>query len=94
MTPVNYIIHADGSVDDYQPADGKHYTLQELQCAVGGGHIELVRSGTGSGTELLVVDEEGKLKGFPINWNATLIYGNSNDVLVGDVLVCDEEMIE
>lgn len=35
----------------------------------------------------IILNEEGKLMGLPINRKATEIYGNPNDLIVGDVLL-------
>jgi hypothetical protein len=65
-------------------------SLKSLQGAVGG-YIEIVNAQNG---KLIVVDEEGKLKGKPVNVVATKLYGNPYDVIVGDVVVCDSNEID
>ena len=88
----NEIIRVNGAREEFLPADGRHYTLEELQKAIGGGYIEIVHTKDG---RLMVMDEEGKLKGFPVNPVATGLYRyGSQDPIVGDVLVCDEETID
>ena len=88
----NEIIRVDGTREEFLPADGRHYTLEELQKAIGGGYIEVVHTKDG---RLMVIDEEGKLKGFPVNHVATALYRyGSQDPIVGDVLVCDDESID
>lgn len=84
------LIKADGTIVDYPPA-GKTYTLEEMQKAVGG-YIEIVHAGRSQ--TLIVLNEEGKLQGLPVNNKATELYGNPNDVVVGDVLVCRDGDIE
>ncbi len=88
----NEIIRTNGTREDYPPGNGKHYTLEEMQQAIGGGYIEIVHTRDG---RLMVLDEEGKLKGFPVNPVATglYVYGNQ-DPIVGDALVCGEQYIE
>ena len=81
------IIKADGAVVDYPP-QGRGYTLEELQKAVGG-YFELVHVGS----HLMVVNEEGKPKGLPFNLLASELYGNPDDLIVGDVLVCRDKDI-
>ena len=86
------IIRVNGAREEYPPADGRHYTLEEMQKAIGGGWIEIVHTKDG---RRMVLDEEGKLKGFPVNHVATALYPyGSQDPIVGDVLVCDEGNID
>ena len=90
--PRNLIIHVDGAQEEYSAADGKHYTLDELKKAIGGGYIEIVKTRDG---RIMVLDEEGKLKGFPINRVATALYlYGAQDPIVGDVLVCEDQLID
>ena len=75
-------------IDDVEP------TLKEMQDFVGG-YIEVVQSADTKSQ--IVLDEEGKLKGKPINKEATELYlgeeqddtsaGWDFDVIVGDVIV-------
>ncbi|MBR0290891.1 MAG: DUF3846 domain-containing protein [Bacteroidales bacterium] len=91
------IIYASGLVAEVKPANGKWFTLEEKQRIVGG-NIEIVPSREGN---WLVVNEEGKLEGLPINRDATLLYAYGimtsekgfvvHDVLAGDVLYCSEK---
>lgn len=88
----NEIIRVNGTTEAYPPANGRHYTLEEMQKAIGGGWIEIVHTKDG---RLMVLDEEGKLKGFPVNLVATALYiYGSQDPIVGDVLLCDEGTID
>ena len=88
----NEVIRVNGTREECLPADGRHYTLEEMQRAIGGGYIEIVHTRDG---RLMVMDEEGKLKGFPINRVATALYRfGDQDPIVGDVLVCEERSIE
>ena len=81
------VVKVDGTVQDCNLE-----SLQQIQSAVGG-WIELIRVGKlGSG----FVNEEGKLKGLPINVLATLIWHKARpttkgDFLVGDVVFCGDE---
>ena len=75
-------------IDDVEP------TLEEMQKFVGG-YIEVVTSADTNSQ--IVLDEEGKLKGKPINKEATELYvgeamddtcaGWDFDVIVGDVMI-------
>ena len=90
--PRNLIIRVDGTQEEYLPANGRHYTLAELKKAIGGGWIEIVKTRDG---RLMVLDEEGKLKGFPVNRVATALYlYGAQDPIVGDVLVCEDRLID
>ena len=82
------LIKANGEMTHVNPADGKAFTLEELQGFVGG-YIEIVTTLRGN---KLVVNEEGKLNGLPVNIIATEIYGQE-DVIVGDALFCDSSLI-
>lgn len=67
----------------------KDLSLESMQKAVGG-YIELVRSP--QSVYNFICDEDGKLKGYPINAKATHIAHEDkalslNDVLVGNVIV-------
>lgn len=82
------IMNPDGTTQDITPADGKAFTLKELQTAVGG-YVQALYMPKG---RIILVHEEGKLKGLPVNTGATLLWhslnGRNDDVLVGPALVC------
>jgi hypothetical protein len=84
------IIKANGEEIPVQPANGTDFSLEELQNIVGG-YIETVMLPNGN---LLVLNEEGKLEGLPLNTTATDLYNNPYDAIVGDVLVCDVDMMK
>ena len=88
------IYKTDGSVTDVQQAKGKYFSLEELQKIVGG-YIEIIYLGqTGL---VMVMNEEGKLDGLPINELASEIaqgYIQRYDKIVGDVLVCSQKLID
>ncbi len=81
------IIKTDGTKIDVTPQNGRDFQLSELQKVVCG-YIETVNTIDG---RLMIVNEEGKLKGLPINEEATKLI--RNDVIVGDVLVCSRKQI-
>ena len=89
----DYIYRADGSRQETSPKNGTDYTLEELQAIVDG-YIELVHSADGE--QLMVVDEEGKLKAKPRNDAATLwyIHNGGMDMIAGDVLICAADRIK
>lgn len=65
--------------------DDRELTLEEAQEFVGG-LIEVLRLPDGS---LMVIDEEGKLKGKPVNLKATQIAHEARAIFPGDVIVGD-----
>lgn len=77
-----------------EPENGKDFSLKELQGFVGG-HIEIVPL---TKDRLMVVNEEGKLKGLPLNLVATEIYNNESfcatDTIVGNALVCKRSEVK
>jgi len=82
----NQIIRADGTSEERMPADGKEFSLPELQDAVGG-YIELITITDG---RFMVVNEEGLLKKLPMNMVASSL---AHQIIVGDVLVCETRFI-
>lgn len=71
-------IKADETIEFVKP-EGKKFSLEELQKYVGG-YVELIRLPQGD----LYVDEDGTLKGLPVNIPASTIAGR---MIVGDVLL-------
>ena len=77
------------------PKNPPYFTLEEMQAAVGG-YIEFIHL---PDNEILVIDEEGKLKGKQLNWNATYLAHAHNaiyesDYIAGDALYCDPGEID
>lgn len=87
------LIQPDGELKEVQPRNGHDFTLEELRGFIGGGFIEIIHPAERPGC-LLVIDEEGKLKGMRFNSAASLLYGNDGDVVVGPALLCREEEVE
>ena len=85
----------------FVPANGKpekrHInaddTLHEFQRLVGG-YIEIVRPYMLPNDWVMVIDEEGKLKGKPVNRVCTALYASSWDNIVGDAFLLREDMVE
>lgn len=81
-------------VIDVTPKNGTDFSLDELRGFVGG-FIEIVPLTT---SKIMVINEEGKLNDLPVNILATkalyLAIGLFCDVIVGDALICDSEMIK
>lgn len=84
------LIKANGESERIYPSNWSDFTLNELQLYVDG-YIEIVPIGE----FLLIVNEEGKLKGLPYNEKATeLIQLVSNDYIVGDAVYCEKELVK
>lgn len=87
------IIKTDGTRREVQPAGGTYFTLEEMQAIVGG-YVEQVWLDENT---TMFLNEEGKLEGLPFNIEATKVflshYPESNDFIVGDVLVCNNNQI-
>ena len=96
------LIKANRVVEKVLPKNKKTFTLAELQEYVGG-YIEIVPIEKVPHfymrDALMVVNEEGKLNGLPINIIATDIYLYNHtgimgvDTIVGDVLICKSKEI-
>ena len=90
----------DGTIANVKPVQGKTFKLKELQEYVGG-LIDI--QDLPKFKKVMVLNDEGKLIGLPKNNKATDIwketypiaeYPNNNDeLIVGDVIICDEELI-
>ena len=83
------LIRVDGTIDPVVPKNGEDFTLEELQAFVGG-CIEIVHPPSQAGA-ILVVNEEGRLRGLPLNGIATAVYGL--DFVVGDALLCHTSQV-
>jgi len=78
--------------------DGTREPLKDLSLAslqkVVGGYIEIVATNTG---QLLVLDEEGKLKDKPVNMEGTRLTRGimaDDDLIVGDVVLAKNSEIK
>lgn len=83
------LFKSTGEVIDVSPDKGKTFSLERLQELVGG-YIEILPYRGW----LFVCDEEGKLKGKPLNVKATEEARRWFDPYVGDVLVCKRSEIK
>ena len=81
------VLKATGECINVKPKNGTDFSLDEAQKVVGG-FIEVIHL---SSTQLMIVNEEGKLRNLPYNYQASLIayMARKADAIVGDVLVCD-----
>lgn len=80
------LIKSNGKEQEISPKKGKSFKLKELQNLVGG-YIETISVST---NQLMVINEEGKLRKLPFNQKATEIALENSviDAIVGDVLIC------
>lgn len=89
------LLKTDGPPVFVVPENGTDFSLSELQGFVGG-YIKIrPLLGIHSGS-ILVLNEEGKLRGLPFNRTATFLYQVSygvNDFIVGDVLLCESNQV-
>lgn len=85
------VLVKDGCLRPVVPMNGKKFSLTELQGLVDG-YIEYVYLGNG---KVLVVDEDGKRKGKPVNMIATgwLRSDGRNDYICGPALLATEEQV-
>lgn len=84
-------LKSDGQSDEREIT--KKLTLDEMRAAVGGGYVRplYVQGRPGGRKDMLVmlVDEDGALKGQPFNAAASLVAGQP---IVGDVVVLDHDI--
>lgn len=91
--PRAYIIKATGDEVPFEPDNGTDYTLAELQAAVGG----MIEVHTLPDGKLIGMNENGLALGLPQNAAATIYAHNlysSDKGILGDVLICDNDMIQ
>ena len=85
------IYKSNGKIED-KSFSKKNITLKEMQEVVGG-YIEFLYL---KDNLVMVVNEEGKIVGLPYNLNATQLVQENNiqDIIVGDVLVINRNLIQ
>lgn len=91
----SFIIKANGKTIYVDPKNGTDFSLEELQSFVGG-NIQIVHLLRG---ELMVINEEGKLRNLPVNEEMTILAKwkgaiSGNDFIVGDALICHKSQIK
>lgn len=92
---MNVIIKSNGEVIPTNPKNGTDFQLEELQAIVCG-LVQIIHLHDEK-NHLMLVNEEGKNKKLPFNSKATYLYINHTswkDAIVGDVLVCENNMIK
>lgn len=82
-----FVINTAGVEKEIFPKNGSDFKLNEMQAAIGG-MIETVSLSTG---KLLIVDEEGLLKGLRVNTKASII---ARRTIVGPVIVCEDSQVK
>lgn len=81
------LIPARQGAREVTPANGRSFTLAELQGIVGG-HIEAIPAPDG---RILFLNEDGKRLRLPLNSQATVLMApqlRHDDWIVGDVILC------
>ena len=87
------IIKSNGETKTVEPKNGTDFKLEELQAIVGG-YIQIAYL---RDDEIMVMDEEGRLKDKDLNLRASLRYRrdvNPYDSVVGDVLICKTNQVK
>ena len=81
------VIRASGERSSIEPANGRDFTLAEMQQAVGG-DVEVIYLHDG---RLMLANESGHDLGLPWNAQAGELYPHSP--IAGDVIVCDRRQV-
>ena len=86
------LLRTDGTHDDITPKNGKRFTfIGEAYDLIGTDMIQMCATHDG---RLLLIDEDGKLKGKRVNVAATALYVyGAQDAIVGDVIVCSARQV-
>ena len=79
------LIKQDGNIEQVRPANGRDFTLEELQ-AFCGGYVQEVSLRDG---RVMWCNEDGKVYGLELNERATAIAEDAGALLVGDYVVGD-----
>jgi hypothetical protein len=85
------LIKPDGTVTPVEPKNGTDFSLDELHEFVGG-YIEIVRPIDMPGV-VMVINEEGKLKGLAHNAIASKFW-HSGDPIVGNAILCHSSQVK
>lgn len=86
-----HIIYTNGLVQEINPENKRNFTLEEMQKIVHG-YIEVLHLPK---SRLMILNEDGKFEGLPVNILATreILSHGYNDVIVGDVLICNSDEV-
>ena len=90
-----FLIKPDGEKQEVNPKNGTDFSLEELQGFVGG-YIQVINLGR---SEVMVINEEGKLNNLPTNGEASFIAHMRKaiftfDRIVGNAVVCHKSMVK
>jgi hypothetical protein len=94
--PPNIWLRVNEEPEDVFPRNGKAFTLQELQKFVASGHPDPMIQILDCKKFFIVIHEEGKVIGLPINDLATSFFQTCFgpvDVVVGDALIARKDTI-
>lgn len=85
------ILRTNGTQEEVSPANGTDFQLDEVKAIVAG-WVEVVGLYDG---RIMLLNEEGKLQDMLPNQAATILFNQGGrmwyDVIVGDVLVCEDK---
>lgn len=87
------LIQTNGQETFVRPKSGRLFTIEELNFYVDG-YIEMVPM---AGGVWMVLNEDGKGLGKPVNFKATAITRDilhPSDIVVGDVLLCSNQEVD
>lgn len=95
------VYEMDGREIEIEPNDGKHFTLKEMQGIVGG-TIDIQR--LPKDNKIIIVNDNGLSEGLEVNAKASEVWKrnypiaeyphNNLEFLVGNVIVCDDSMVQ
>jgi hypothetical protein len=88
VMPIAIVYKADGETKNVEPKNGIRFMLEELQEYVGG-YIELVH--LMEPKYYLLVNEDGLLRGLPLNKAASVIAGRR---IVGDAVYMEKRFFK
>ena len=88
------LLKSDGTETQIKPKEGSKFQLNELQDYVDG-YIEIIEINS---SDIMIVNEEGKMYNKPYNKLATQIFikstSNKADYIVGDAVICAKKEVE
>jgi hypothetical protein len=85
---LSLLIDVNGKISAVEP-DRASFSLAEMHEAVESDLVQIIPSYLAS--HVILVDEEGKIKGLPLNPIASLLHRNSKDPVVGRALFCTRQ---